>query len=145
MVIRTFGHEGLAARIREHIRLAQDLAQRIDADPDFERLAPTPFSTVCFRALPAELRARLAQAGPDEALSIEAYLERLNQAVIEAVNASGQAYFSHTRIGGRYALRMAIGNIRTDQAHVERAWELIRSTARQLDADDRARAGAATP
>jgi aromatic-L-amino-acid decarboxylase len=67
MVIRHFGHEGLAARIRRHIELAQDLVQRIDADPDIEALAPAPFSTVCFRFRPSELKALSGDARPRQA------------------------------------------------------------------------------
>lgn len=137
MVIRYFGHAGLAANIREHIRLGQLIAQKVDADPDFERLAPTPFSTVCFRVRPHDLAERLSNAGPDEARGIEAYLDELNAAVVERVNATGRAFFSHTRLNGRYTIRMAIGNIRTSEAHVTRAWELLREHARRLDTERR--------
>jgi aromatic-L-amino-acid/L-tryptophan decarboxylase len=132
MVIRHFGQEGLAARIREHVRLAHHLARCIDADPDFERLAPTPLSTLCFRARPAHLAVRLKDAGPDESRKIEGYLDQLNEAIIEAVNATGEAFFSHTRLNGRYTIRMAIGNIRTSEDQVMRAWELVRSQASRL-------------
>ncbi|HXF81819.1 MAG TPA: pyridoxal-dependent decarboxylase [bacterium] len=118
MVIRYFGWEGLAARIREHVRLGQALAAWIDDDPLFERLAPTPFSTVCFRARPPGLD--------------EEALDRLNASLLDAVNASGEAYLSHTRLQGRYALRVAIGNIRTEERHVHAVWELIRATLRRL-------------
>lgn len=133
MVIRYFGHEGLAARLREHIRLGRLIADRVDADPDFERLAPTPFSTVCFRARPRDLAERLQEAGPGETQKIETYLDALNEAVIDAVNATGQVFFSHTRLNGRYTIRMAIGNIRSDEAHVIRAWELVREEAQRID------------
>ena len=85
----------------------------MDEHPDFERLAPVPFSVVCFRAKPV--------GGPTD----ESGLEALNGAVLEAINATGEAFLSHTKLGDRYALRMAIGNIRTTEAHVERAWRLI--------------------
>ncbi len=137
MVIRYFGHEGLAANIREHVRLGQLIARRVDADPDFERLAPTPFSTICFRACPRDLADRLKKADPEEAREVEGYLDELNEAVVDAVNATGQAFFSHTKLNGRYTIRMAIGNIRTTEAHVTRAWELLRETARRLDAERR--------
>lgn len=122
-VIRYFGWDGLAARIREHIRLGQEVARWIDGHPDFERMAPTPFSTVCFRYHPQALR---GQPGA------EAQLERLNGALLDAINATGRAYLSHTRLGGRLTLRMAIGNIRTDEAHVRQAWELVQSTGNRL-------------
>jgi aromatic-L-amino-acid decarboxylase len=135
MVIRSFGQAGLAERVRAHIQMAQEVAAWVDADPNFERLAPAPFSTVCFRARPQDLAERLRSAGADEIEQIEAHLDRLNEAIVAAINAGGEAFFSHTRLNGRYTIRMAIGNIRTSPAHVARAWELIRATAQQLDAE----------
>ncbi|MGH2400818.1 MAG: pyridoxal phosphate-dependent decarboxylase family protein, partial [bacterium] len=117
MVIRYFGWDGLASRIREHIRLGHLLASWVDASPEFERAAPTPFSTVCFRA-------HRAGAGDDD-------LERLNSAVLDGVNSSGDAYLSHTKLNGKYTLRFAIGNIRTTESHVRAAWELIQREARK--------------
>lgn len=120
MVMRYFGWEGLAARLREHIRLGQLLAKWVDSDREFERMAPTPFSTVCFRAHP-------------EGAS-EAELERYNAALLDAANATGQAYFSHTRLDGKFVLRFAIGNIRTTEEHVHAAWELIQREDRRMRA-----------
>lgn len=128
MVIRAFGQEGLAERIRYHIRLAQEFARWVDADPDFERVAPVPLSTVCFRARPR----RFAQRSTDETAT--AYLDQLNSALLDAVNATGECFLSHTRLGGRFVLRLAIGNIRTTDRHVARAWELLRLHAERLDA-----------
>lgn len=137
MVIRYFGHQGLSANLREHIRLGQLMAQKVDADPDFERLAPTPFSTICFRARPRDLAELLRDADAVETHKIEAYLDELNKAVIDAVNATGRAFFSHTKLKGRYTIRMAIGNIRSDEAHVTGAWELLRENALRLDGERR--------
>jgi aromatic-L-amino-acid decarboxylase len=111
-VLRYFGWEGIAARIREHIRLAQEFAGWVEAHPDFERLAPTPFSTVCFRAHPAEVN------DDDE-------LNRLNEKLLEAVNATREVFLSHTKLNGRFTLRLAIGNLGTEERHVQRAWEII--------------------
>ncbi len=119
MVIRYFGAEGLAARIREHVALGQRFAAWVDAHPDFERMAPTPLSVVCFRAHPASLRGRAEPAALDE----------LNAQILEGVNATGRAYLSHTRLRGRLALRLAVGNLRTTEEHVRRAWELIQEAA----------------
>jgi len=110
MTLRYFGREGLAARIREHVRLASGFAERVDADPEWERLAPTPLSTVVFRF----------SGKPD------ADLDAANEAILQHVNASGGAYLSHTTLGGRYALRLAIGNLRTTESHVDEAWRLLR-------------------
>ena len=114
MVLRYFGAQGIRARLAEHVRLARLFAAWVDADPDFERLAPTTLSVVCFRAAPAGI--------PPEQLN------ELNAAILDHVNASGEAFLSHTRLEGRFTLRLAIGHIRTTQAHVARAWELVRES-----------------
>jgi aromatic-L-amino-acid decarboxylase len=114
MVMRHFGADGLRDRLAEHMRLAQLFASWVDANPDFERLAPVPFSVVCFRAR--------AHDGDD--------MDRLNERILEAVNGSGEIFISHTRLDGRYALRLAIGNLHTTESHVMRAWELIQDHAR---------------
>jgi len=116
MVLRHFGAEGLRARLTEHMRLASVFASWVDASEDFERLAPVPFSVVCFRA-------RAAQR--DDA-------DRLNERILEAVNGTGEIFISHTRLGGRYALRLAIGNLHTTESHVARAWQLIQEHARLI-------------
>jgi aromatic-L-amino-acid decarboxylase len=124
MLIRWFGLEGLRARIRRHIELAQWFAAEVDRTDHWERLAPAPFSTVCFRHVPAAL------AGD------EAALERHNAGIMETVNRSGEAFLSHTKLGGRFTIRLSVGNARTEARHVERAWELLRAAA----ADGAARA-----
>jgi aromatic-L-amino-acid/L-tryptophan decarboxylase len=113
MVIRAYGSEGLATMISGHIELARRLAAAIEAEPGWELLAPVPFSTVCFRRRP-------------EGVDDEAALQRLNEAIIEYVNADGRAFVSHTDLGGRYAIRVAIGNMATSAEHVDTAWELMR-------------------
>ncbi len=118
-VIRAYGVDGLVSHIREHCRLAREFAGWVDADPDFERLAPLPFSTVCFRYRPG-------------GLADEAELERLNSALIEAVNATGEAFLSHTKLDGKYTIRLAIGNMGTQEKHVARAWQLLLENAARL-------------
>jgi len=115
MVIRAFGAEGLAARLRQQMEMARELAAWIDAETDWERVAPVPFSLVCFRYAPSGVS--------------EADRDVLNAAILERVNASGTAYLSHTKLGGRYVLRLAIGNLRTEPRHVENAWRLLREAA----------------
>ncbi len=110
MVMRYFGEEGLAARIREHIRLGQFVARRVDEAPDFERMAPTPFSTVCFRAHPR---------GMDD----EAALESLNERIMNRINATGHFFLSHTKLRGKYTIRIAIGNLRTTEQDVRNLWQ----------------------
>jgi len=114
MILRYFGAEGVRDRLRYHIALAQELAGWVDASPDFERLAPTPFSVVCFRAKPCDR----AWTEPD--------LARLNDAIMKRVNDSGEIFISNTVLNGRFTLRVAIGNIQTTARHVARVWELIR-------------------
>ncbi len=111
-VFRYFGTDGLADRIRQHVRLARSLVSWIDSHPDIERLAPAPFSVACFRIHPA---------GMDD----EGELERLNSAVLERVNARGEVFVSHTRLKGRFCLRLAIGNLQTGLNRVQRAYQSI--------------------
>ena len=121
-VLRYFGAAGLRARLAEHMRLARLFAGWVDGSDDFERLAPAPLSVVCFRARPRKL------AGGDR----DDLLDRLNAQVLEAVNASGEVFLSHTRIDGRFALRLAIGHVRTAERHVARAWTLLQDAAARL-------------
>ncbi len=158
-VIRYFGREGLAARIREHIRLAQEFARWIDEDPNFERMAPVPFSTVCFRAnpqprplspealnsqppLPEALTPTPSSSGRGEpAVGVEEELDRLNETLMHAVNATGEVFLSHTKLNGKLVLRLAIGNIRTTERHVARAWELLKEHAARLRQEQHILAG----
>lgn len=106
-VLRYFGREGVMELLRSHIRWAQELAAVIDADPRFERVAPAPFSVVCFR-----------YRGSDEE----------NRRLLEEVNATGKVFLSHTELNGRFVLRIAIGNLGTTRDDVEQAWKLIGDT-----------------
>jgi aromatic-L-amino-acid decarboxylase len=105
-VLRCLGAEGLRALQREHIRLAGLFADWIDADPEWELAAPQRFSLVVFR-----------RNGTDEK----------NEAIVERANRSGEIFLSHTKLNGRYVLRLAIGNARTTEADVRRAWEVLRA------------------
>ena len=111
-VLRYFGWDGLVARLREHLRLAQLFAGWVDASPDFERLAQVQFGTVCFRAHP--------KGGDDEQA-----LNELNEKLLSAVNSSRETFLSQTKLGTRYTLRMVVGHIRTKEAHVRQAWDLV--------------------
>ena len=107
-VLRYFGREGLVSMLREHVRLAQEFAVWVDGDPDFEIAAPHPLSVVCFRL----------KTGDDA-----------NRELMDTVNATGEAFLSHTVLNGRFTLRLAIGNIQTGVEDVKAAWELIRGAA----------------
>src|SRR5262249_18649378 len=101
VVMRYFGLEGLRGRLREHLRIARLFGGWVDGEPEFERVAPVPFGVVAFRAKPARLRGD------------EAALNAFNERLLSALNESGEAFLSHTSLGGRYVIRFAVGNIRT--------------------------------
>ena len=107
-VMRNLGRDGLAARIREHLESARDIARRIDADDRFEVVAPVPLSLVCFRLKDGDAA---------------------TEALMNAVNATGKIFVSHAILDGRFAIRMAIGNHQTTRDRVDAAWELIRGLA----------------
>ncbi len=110
-ILRCYGRAGLQARVRDAVRLAALFEGWVRADPGWELCAPRHFSLVCFR-----------RVGSDEE----------NEALLERVNASGEVFLSHTRLGGRYVLRLAVGNERTAEADVRRAWEVLNREAAGL-------------
>ena len=114
--LRSMGVSGMRERLRGHIALAQEFASWVDASEDWEVLAPHPLSVVCFRYHPR---------GVDD----DVELERLNARLLDAANASGEIFMSHTKLSGRYALRLAVGNIRTTLEDVRTAWSVLRNVA----------------
>jgi aromatic-L-amino-acid decarboxylase len=110
-VLRYFGRERIQAMLRSHIQWAQQFAKLVDEHPDFERVAPVPFSVVCFR-----------YKGSDEE----------NKKIIENVNATGRFFLSHTVLNGRVVIRLAIGNLATRWEDVLEAWEALRTAAKRL-------------
>jgi aromatic-L-amino-acid decarboxylase len=117
-VIRTFGVDGLRDKVRNHIAIAARLAEMISGEDDFEILAPVIISVVCFRYVPA---------GYDED-QINIINEKLNH----QLNDSGKLYLSHTVLNGKYTLRMVTAQTNVTIDHVQKAWLLIKETARQL-------------
>ncbi len=115
-VLRHLGAEQIRMRLRGHIELAQRFAQWVDETPEWETMAPHPLSLVCFRYHPRDV-------DDDEAL------ERINAQLLDAVNATGEMFISHTKIDGRYVLRLAIGNLRTTRSDVEAAWAILQQHA----------------
>jgi len=107
-VLRCYGREGLQQRIREAIALAALFEGWVREEPGWEVAAPRPFSLVCFR-----------REGSDEE----------NEALLERVNETGEIFISHTKLNGRYTLRLAIGNARTTEADVRHAWSVLRREA----------------
>jgi aromatic-L-amino-acid decarboxylase len=110
-VLRCYGRSGLQDRIREHVRLAELFESWVREEDGWELVAPRPFSVVCFR-----------RTGADE----------LNEEILEQVNASGEVFISHTRLAGRYVLRLAVGSFRTTEEDVRVAWDVLKREAAAL-------------
>jgi aromatic-L-amino-acid decarboxylase len=112
-VLRCYGRDGLQARIREAVRLAEVFEGLVRAEPGWEVCAPRAFSVVCFRTNRSDTE---------------------NEELLARVNETGELFISHTKLDGRYVLRLAIGNERTTEADVRRAWDVLkRMSARLLD------------
>jgi aromatic-L-amino-acid decarboxylase len=114
-IIRYFGINGLSARIKNHIILAKEFKGWIEKEKDFELMAPVPFSTVCFRFNPGKM--------------IEEELNILNERLLEKINASGKLFLSHTKLNGKFVIRLTIGSIRHEKRNIVDAWELIKNTS----------------
>lgn len=118
-VIRNFGVEGIRQKVRLHLELAQWLASEIRQSADFELLAPVDFSLVCFRYLPS-------------GITDEASINEINERLLQTLNAGGKLYMTHTKLNGKYTLRMVIAQTYVEKHHVENAWKLIRETAGKI-------------
>ena len=110
-ILRYFGREGLQQILRSHIDLARQFAGWVDADARWERVAPVPFSTVCFRF-----------RGSDDQ----------NRAILEHVNAAGPVFLSHTELNGKVVVRVAIGNLGSTIGDLRTAWELLQAAAAKV-------------
>jgi aromatic-L-amino-acid decarboxylase len=117
-VIRSYGVDGLRAIIRRHVALARDFAGWVEREPDFEVVAPVPFGLVCFRWRP-----------PGRS---EEEVDALNARLLAAVNAGRERFLTHTRLGGRYVIRLVVGQRATEREHVHAAWESVRDATRAL-------------
>ena len=117
-VIRSYGVEGLRDLVRKHVALAAELVRWVEADPDFELMAPAPFGLVCFRYRPEGMA--------------DMQVNDLNRRLLARVNATRRVHLTHTQLGERYVIRMAIGQRETERAHVEEAWSLIRDSAKAV-------------
>lgn len=117
-LIRYFGVEGIQARIREHLRIGKMFAAWIDENPFFERLAPVPFSTVCFRAIVDGMG--------------EIQLNEFNQRLMDKVNATGKVFLSHTKLNDIFTIRIVISSVRTTEKHVQQVYELLVDNLGQL-------------
>jgi len=115
-VMRYFGQQGLIERIREHCRLARLFANWVDDSEDFEMFAPVPFALVCFRACPKNVED----------------LDSLNEKIMNEINASGEAYLSHTKLNGKFTLRLSVGSIRVEERHLRKVWDLLNKFNREI-------------
>ncbi len=115
-ILRYFGTRGIQSRIRQFVEWAGELAGWIDDHPEFIRIAPVPFTTLCFRAVPE---------GIDFPGDRNMALDEFNEKLIGAVNNTGKVYLSHTRLNGRLVIHLALGNLRTERRHIEQAWEIL--------------------
>jgi len=118
-IIRYFGVEGIQNRIAEHMRLANEFADWIESHPDFERMAPTPFSVVCFRAHPKNV---------DD----EGELNALNKKLLDKINITGKLFLSSTKLNNKFVIRIAISSIRTKEKNIKDARQLIELKLNEL-------------
>ncbi len=118
LVIRAFGRAGLEARIRHHLHLARHFASWVEVEPGWELAAPVPLALVVFRW------------APDGVSDEEA--DGLNRAILEEVNATGEAFLGPTELRGRVVIRLAVGNLRTTEDHLARTWTLLREAAERV-------------
>ncbi len=111
-ILRYFGVEGIQNRIREHIRLAKIFADWIEESENFELIVPVNFGVVCFRAIPGNAKN-------------EAEINSFNEKLLNRINESGKLFLSHTKLNGKFVIRICISGLRTTERHVNEAWDLI--------------------
>jgi aromatic-L-amino-acid decarboxylase len=141
VIFRSFGREGMAARLREHIRLANLFADWIRSDERFELTAPVNMGVVCFRFVGGSRNKAVAvidDAGPGSSAfakpspTTDEKLDQLNSEIVERINASGRAYLTQTKLRGRTVMRIGLGNVLTTEDHLQKAWKLICEIASSL-------------
>ena len=131
VIWRSLGREGMVARLREQVRLANLFADWIRNDNRFELAAPVSMGVVCFRFVGPVTG--IADAGPGSSNPATAdRLDRLNSAIVERINASGRAYLTQTKLRGRTVMRIGLGNVLTKEEHLRKAWQIIQETASKL-------------
>ena len=118
-IIRYFGVEGIAERIKEHLRLGKIFSEWIINNPQFELMAPVPFSTTCFRAHP-------------NGINDEVELDKLNEALMNDVNSTGKIFLTHTKLNGKFVIRLVISGLRTEERHVTLAQQLLQSSLDEM-------------
>jgi len=126
MIFRSFGREGMAARLRESVRLAKLLADWIRIDKRFDLATPVSMGVVCFRFI-------AGNEHNSESVR-ESKIDELNREIVERINASGRAYLTQTKLRGRTVIRIGLGNVLTTEQHLRNAWKLIQATATEVAA-----------
>ena len=141
VIFRSFGREGMAARLREFVRLANLFADWINSDNGFELVAPVSMGVVCFRYIGSDPVFAGSHPSPSARRAVAPYLtgrpnesdlDALNSEIVERINASGRAYLTQTKLHGRTVMRIGLGNVLTTEKHLGEAWEMIQETAKQL-------------
>ena len=141
VIFRSFGREGMAARLREFVRLANLFADWINSDNGFELVAPVSMGVVCFRYIGSDPAFAGSHPSPSARPAVAPYLtgrpnesdlDALNSEIVERINASGRAYLTQTKLHGRTVMRIGLGNVLTTEKHLGEAWEMIQETAKQL-------------
>ena len=118
-VLRSFGKEGIKSKIRHHIALATELEKKIIEHQYFEMVTERTLNMLCFRFI------------PDRQMDIEK-LNKLNQQLLETLNATGKLYLTHTKLNGIYLIRLQIGQTEVTKSHVDSAWRLIQEKAQSI-------------
>ncbi|MGE5846809.1 MAG: pyridoxal phosphate-dependent decarboxylase family protein [Ignavibacteria bacterium] len=118
-VLRYFGAEGISARVREHLRLGKLFTGWIDGDLNFERMAPVPFSTICFRLHPKEINDELK-------------LNELNEKLLGTLNKTGEVFLSHTKLNNKFVIRVSISGLKTEERHINEVWKLLKSKSAEI-------------
>jgi aromatic-L-amino-acid decarboxylase len=129
-VIRYFGRQGIIARLSEHIRLARLFASWVEQSENWEMMAPVPFALVCFRARSGS---RIPTSRDKGSAQSDAELNDLNERLMNAVNATGKAYLSHTKLDGKFTLRLSVGSIRVEERHLVKIWELLNEKLEEFE------------
>ncbi|MEN8155143.1 MAG: pyridoxal-dependent decarboxylase, partial [Acidobacteriota bacterium] len=118
-VMRSYGAKGLKKKVSDHVKWAAELKENIVDHSDFELMAPVPFATICFRYHPKNVN--------DEDL-----INSINNSLMDRLNKSGNIYLTHTKLKGKFTLRLVIGQTEQTREHVIKAWELIKNTAAEI-------------
>ena len=137
MTLRYYGARRIAEAIAEDMAMARYLAERVEADPEFELLAPVQLSICCFRYVPTSLRNKFAAATNDaERDDLNSQLNRLNERIMHKVQRGGRAYLSNAMLRGKFALRACVINFRTTRADIDLTLGAVRDAAREIETHD---------